>query len=129
MVKLQQHTGTPLNVTQQLHMPPASIAHRLCTMLQAVRSSQLQVSLKPSAHFSTLKVQRGTISQLGPVTAVGLPPWGVAKAGTPVPGRPVVRSVVVALDIVELLSPTGITAGGPEVVLPEARPSGLPRMA
>jgi hypothetical protein len=61
MVKLQQQQHMPFWKQQQEHMPPASIEHRFCTMLQAVASSQTQVSFIPSLHFSTLRVQRGTI--------------------------------------------------------------------
>jgi hypothetical protein len=78
MVKLQQQHIMPFIMQQQLHMPPASMVHRFCTILQAILSSHTQVSLKPPVHFSILKVQRGTINQLVPgVIAVGVPIVGV----------------------------------------------------
>src|SRR5262245_41746742 len=74
MVRLQDRTVMPFITQQQLHMPPASMVHRFCTMPQAVLSSQEQVILSPPWHFSTLKVQRGTTSQLVPTgTPVGVP--------------------------------------------------------
>jgi hypothetical protein len=33
MVRLQQHTIMPFIMQQQLHMPPASIVHKFCTIL------------------------------------------------------------------------------------------------
>jgi hypothetical protein len=100
MVKLQQQTVMPFIMTQQLHIPPASIVHRFCTMLQAILSSHEQVIFIPPVHFSTLKVQRGTISQFVPV---GIPvgvPIGVPMPGTLIPGMPMpVRSVIIVLSI------------------------------
>ena len=91
----------PLYMTQQLHMPPASIVHRFCTMLHASLSSQQQVTLKPPVHFSTLKVQRGTIIQLVTAgTPVGVAMVGVPMPGTPIPGTPTpVRSIIIVLDM------------------------------
>src|SRR5262245_30588717 len=72
-VGAKAQTVIPLHSTHQLHIPPASIRQRLCTMLAATLSSQVQVTLKPPADFSTLNVQRGTIIQLVPaVTPVGV---------------------------------------------------------
>jgi hypothetical protein len=100
IVKLQQQTVMPFNMTQQLHMPPASIVHRFCTMLQAILSSHEQVILKPPWHFSTLKVQRGTISQFVPA---GIPvgvPIVVPIPGTLIPGMLIPeRSVIIVLSI------------------------------
>jgi hypothetical protein len=62
----------PFIMQQQLHMPPESIVQRFCTMLVAILSSQMQVMRNPPVHFSTLKVQRGTIIMPG-VIAVGVP--------------------------------------------------------
>ena len=42
-------------------MPPASMLHKFCIMLQAVLSSLEQVIFMPPAHFSNFSVQRGTI--------------------------------------------------------------------
>jgi hypothetical protein len=112
MVKLQQQTVVPFIITQQLHMPPASIVHRFCTMLTAVLSSQEQVIFIPPVHFSMRSVQRGTINQfmLGGMAA-GVPTGGVITPGdiigvVPVPGR----SVVLVLDITELLSRPAVVA-------------------
>ena len=74
----------PLSMQQQLHMPPASMVHRFCTMLQAILSSQTQWTLNPPWHFSTLNVQRGTIMADG--TAVGVPTAVGLIPGYPIPG-------------------------------------------
>src|SRR5580658_10345661 len=77
-VRLKYPIVMPLHWTQQLHMPPANIVHRFCTMLAAILSSQTQVNLTPPVHFSTLNVQRGTIIQFVPVVpTVGVPTVGV----------------------------------------------------
>src|SRR5438477_12078859 len=91
----------PLYMTQQLHMPPASIVQRFCTMLQASLSSQEQVTLKPLVLFSNLKVHRGTIIQFVPAgTPVGVPMGEVPYPGTPSPGMAVLlRSIITALDM------------------------------
>ncbi len=87
----------PFIMQQQLHMPPASIVHRFCTMLQAVLSSQEQVIFMPPLHFSTLSVHRGTISQF----VLGDTPDGVLTPGTLetfMPGIPTVaRSIIIVL--------------------------------
>src|SRR5262249_16236301 len=99
IVRLQQHTVMPLHMHTQLHMPPWSIVHRFCTMLQAILSSQEQYILKPPVHFSTLKVQRGTIMAEG--KAVGAPTAAVPIPGTPRPGIPIpVRSIIIVPDMV-----------------------------
>jgi hypothetical protein len=78
IVKLQMQQVMPFKVQQQLQSPPWSMVQRFWTMLHAILSSHTQVSLKPPEHFSTLKVQRGTIIQFVPgVTAVGVPTVGV----------------------------------------------------
>jgi hypothetical protein len=69
----------PFIMQQQLHIPPASIVQRFCTMLQAILSSHTHVILNPPVHFSTLKVQRGTIIQL----ALGIIAAGVPTVGVP----------------------------------------------
>jgi hypothetical protein len=86
---------------QQLHIPPASIVHRFCTMLQAILSSQTQVIFMPPVHFSTLSVHRGTIIQLvPPATVAGAPTAGVPYPGKPMPDTPIpVRSIIIVLDI------------------------------
>jgi hypothetical protein len=61
MVRLQQQTIMPFIMQQHEHMPPWSIMHRFCIMLQAIGSSQLQVIFMPPCIFSIFMVQRGTI--------------------------------------------------------------------
>jgi hypothetical protein len=101
MVRLQVQTVMPLSMTQQLHMPPASMVHRFWTMLHASLSSVLQVSRRPPWHFSTRNVQRGTMVQLVPTDMpVGAPTGDVPNPETPSPGNPVpVRSIIMVLDI------------------------------
>src|SRR5437868_4614835 len=101
MVRLQQHTTMPLSMTQQLHMPPASMVQRFCTMLQAILSSHVQVIFMPPVHFSNLYVQRGTIIKLTPTgMPVGVPVVDVPIPGTPTPGIAMpVRSTIIALDM------------------------------
>jgi hypothetical protein len=91
----------PFIMTEQLHMPPANMVQRFWTMLQAILSSQTQVTFMPPWHFSTLKPQRGTIIQL---VATGMPPVtptpGAPIEGFDMPGIPIpVRSIIIALDI------------------------------
>jgi hypothetical protein len=96
MVRLQQEHIMPFIIMQQLHMPPASMVHRFWTMLQAILSSHEQVIFMPPWHFSTLNVQRGTISQFG---TIGMPAPG-AIPGMLMPGIPIpVRSIIIALVI------------------------------
>jgi hypothetical protein len=61
IVMLQQHTIIPFIMQQQLHMLPAMAAHRFCSMLAAILSSQEQVIFMPPEHFSIFILQRGTI--------------------------------------------------------------------
>jgi hypothetical protein len=97
MRKLQVQTVMPLSMTQQLTMPPASAAHRFCTTLQAVRSSQEQVIFTPPWHFSNFSVHRGTISQLAAGPPAAAP---VATPGRPTPGIATpVRSIIIVLDM------------------------------
>jgi hypothetical protein len=100
IVRLQQQTIMPFIMQQQLHMPPASIVHRFCTMLQAILSSQEQVIFIPPEHRSTLTVPRGTMSQLVPTPAgVGVPRLGMPEV--PIVGIPTpVRSIITALDMI-----------------------------
>lgn len=101
IVRLQQHTIMPFIMAQQLHIPPASIEHRFCTMLLAILSSQTQVIFMPPVHFSSFSVHRGTTIQLVPVgTPLGGLTVGVPTPGTPTPGMPIpVRSIIIALDM------------------------------
>jgi hypothetical protein len=101
MVQLQVQTVMPFMSTQQLHMPPASMVQRFCTMLQAILSSQTQVIFTPPVHFSSRTVQRGTMSKLVPVgTPVGAPTADGPTPATPSPGMAIpVRSIIIALDM------------------------------
>ena len=61
IVRLHEQTIMPFIMQQTLHMPPAIMLQRFCTMLQEVGSSQTQLIFIPSATFSHVTVQRGTI--------------------------------------------------------------------
>jgi hypothetical protein len=92
IVRLQQHTIMPFIIMQQLHMPPASMLHRCCIMLQAILSVQVQVIFMPPWHFSNFIVQRGTIIMFMPPC---MPP-GMVPA--PAPIMPVImaaRSIII----------------------------------
>jgi hypothetical protein len=110
IVRLQQYTVMPLSMQQQVHMPPCSMERRFCTMLHAILSSQEQWIFMPPWHFSTLKVQRGTISQLGlPGIVAGLPIAGVVEPMLPMPGIPIpARSIIIVEAMIALLSCAGI---------------------
>jgi hypothetical protein len=92
IVRLQQKTTMPFMTMQQLHMLPASMVQRFCTMLAAILSSQLQVIFMPPGHFSIFMVQRGTIIMLGAI--VEAPMVGVAIPGIPMPAMPD-RSIII----------------------------------
>jgi hypothetical protein len=97
MVRLQQLTIMPFIMQQQLHMLPASMVHRFCIMLQAMVSSHMQVIFMPPAHFSNLKVQRGTIIMFMPV---GMPMVPIPAVPMPaVPGI-FIRSIIIAFIMV-----------------------------
>jgi len=78
IIRLQQQTIMPFIMTQQLHMPPASIVHRFCIMPQAALSAAVQVIFMPPVHFSILIVHRGTIIQLAAGIVGAVPMAGVA---------------------------------------------------
>jgi hypothetical protein len=103
MVRLQQQTIMPFIIMQQLHMPPASMLHRFCIMLQAILSVQVHVTFMPPVHFSNFMVQRGTIIMFMPA---GMP--GVIPVPMPVPPiMPViiaVRSIIIVPVIERSLS-------------------------
>jgi hypothetical protein len=100
MVRLQQQTTMPFIMTQQLHIPPASMVHKFCTMLAAILSSQEQVIFMPPLHFSIFKVHRGTIIQLATAgIPVGVPIIGVPIPGTPMPCIPIPVRSIITLDI------------------------------
>ena len=93
IVRLQQHTIMPFISMQQLHIPPANIEQRFCTMLHAILSSQLQVIFMPPVHFSIFMVHRGTIIMLA-IGGVVVP----AEGAIPMPGIPIpMRSIIMAL--------------------------------
>jgi hypothetical protein len=102
MVRLQQQTIMPFIMQQHVHMPPANIVHRLCSMLAANLSSQEQVIFMPPVHFSILIVHRGTIIQFMPEgMAVGVDIPGIPIPGVPRPGIPIPdRSIIIAVDMV-----------------------------
>ncbi len=105
IVRLQQQTIMPFIMTQQLHMPPASMVQRFCIMLHAILSVQVQVTFMPPWHFSNFMVQRGTIIMFIPA---GMP-VGIPVVPMPVlPIMPVImaaRSIIIVPVIVASLSP------------------------
>src|SRR5262245_3994126 len=105
MVKLQQQTIMPFIMQHMPHMPPCSIWQRFCIMAQAVWSLVEQVTFIPPWHFSTLIVQRGTITMLGAIA--GAPPViGVE----PMPGMVIAfRSIITA--VVMLVTPCTVLRG------------------
>jgi hypothetical protein len=100
IVRLQQQTIMPFIMQQSEHMPPWSIMHKFCIMLQAIGSSQEQVIFMPPLHFSIFMVQRGTMSMLG-IIGAAVPPIGAdAMPGMPMPGIPMpVRSIIIVFVI------------------------------
>jgi hypothetical protein len=105
MVRLQQQTIMPFIMQQQLHMPPASIVHRSCTVLQVTLSAQEQVIFMPPVHFSTFTVQRGTIIQLAPIgMLVGAPTAPAPMPGMLIPGIAIPVRSIITLDMVSILS-------------------------
>ena len=88
----------PFIMHEQLHMPPAIILQRFCSVAALISSSQLQVSFMPPAHFSNFIEQRGTIIIDGADGAIdGMPPWGIAPI---FPIEPIIeRSNIIVLDI------------------------------
>ena len=100
IVRLQQQTIMPFIITQQLHMPPASILHKFCTMPQAILSSQEQVIFIPPLHFSILSVQRGTMSQfMTPGIAVVAPAMGAPIPGILMPCIAIPARSIITLDM------------------------------
>jgi hypothetical protein len=100
IVKLQQQTIMPFIIMQQVHMPPANIVQRFCTMLRAILSSQEQVIFMPPLQCSILKVHRGTIIKLERAgIAVVDPIVGVPMPGTPMPCIAIPARSIIMLDI------------------------------
>jgi hypothetical protein len=97
IARLQQHIVIPFTIMQQLHIPPAIIAQRFCSIVADTASSHLHVIFIPPVHFSIVILHRGTIIHCG---AAGIPP--VAPIGpvvlVPIPGIPMpARSITIAL--------------------------------
>jgi hypothetical protein len=98
IVRLQQQTTMPFISMQQLHMPPASIEHRFCTISVATLSSQVQATFMPPWTFSIFMVQRGTIIMLG-IMVGAMPPTG--DIPMPIPGIPMpARSIMVLIILI-----------------------------
>jgi hypothetical protein len=97
---LQVQTIIPFIIMQQLHMPPASILQRFCTMLQAILSSQEHTIFIPPLHFSILSVQRGTMSQfMTPGIMVGVPVMGAPIVGMLMPCIAIPARSIIKLDM------------------------------
>jgi hypothetical protein len=106
MVRLQQQTIMPFIMQQSEHMPPWSIMHRFCIMLQAMGSSHEHMIFMPPVHFSIFMVHRGTISMLGIIGAAVPPIVDGDMLGMPIPGIPIpVRSIIIVFVID--LTPSG----------------------
>jgi hypothetical protein len=82
MVRLHMQTMVPFIMQQQLHLEPAIIEQRFCSMLQAILSSQTQVIFMPPVHFSILMVQCGIIIPVIAGAEVGM---GLAMPGIIMP--------------------------------------------
>jgi hypothetical protein len=100
IIRLQQQTIMPFIITQQLHMPPAIIVQRFCTMVADILSSHVHVIFIPPLHFSSVSLQRGTIIHWGMVGVVGVPPMvpGVIELAPAIPMP--ARSIKIVLVIV-----------------------------
>lgn len=116
IVRLHMQTIMPFIMQQQEHMPPWSIMHRFCIMLQAIASSHEQVIFIPPVHFSNFIVQRGSMRKFGAVgMPVGAPTAGDAIPGIPMPGIAIpVRSIIIAFAI--SFTPLERTSAGPPVL-------------
>lgn len=90
IVRLQQQTIMPFIMQHMVHMPPAIMVQRFCIMAQAVGSVQSHMIFMPPAHFSTLKVQRGTIIMFGAIA--GVEPI-IGFVPMPMPVMPVIAAV------------------------------------
>jgi hypothetical protein len=122
---LQQQAIMPLNIMQQLHMPPAIIVQRFCSMPADTLSSQVQVIFMPPVHFSSFIVQRGTIIMFVPPGVMAGAPIAPAL-GAPIPAMLIpLRSIIIAFVMVNLLIRKEIKPllAGPSV---EPAPDGRP---
>jgi hypothetical protein len=70
MARLQQHIIMPFMIMQPLHIPPAIIEQRFCSIVADIASSHLHVIFMPPVHFSIVILHRGTIIHCG---AAGIP--------------------------------------------------------
>jgi len=98
IVRLQQQTMAPFIMQQQLHLEPAIMEQRFCSMEQAILSSQLQVIFMPPVHFSIFMVQRGIIKPFMAGVGAGMP--------APMPGIIMPEDIIgfiVAVAMVKLL--------------------------
>jgi hypothetical protein len=106
IVRLQQHIIMPFMMQQQLHIPPAIIEHRFCSMVADILSSHLQTIFIPPVHFSMVILHRGTIIHCGAagmVDVVPIPPaWPVPIPGMPIPARSI--TIALVIDVPLLLS-------------------------
>jgi hypothetical protein len=95
MVRLQQQTGMPFIIMQQLTIEPVSIEQRFLTMLAAMASSQVHMIVMPVLVFSIFMVQRGTIIMFGimPPAVPPIVPMPVVMPGIAIP----VRSIIIML--------------------------------
>jgi hypothetical protein len=95
IIRLQLQATIPFIMQQQLHIPPAIIVQRFCSMPAETLSSQVQVIFMPPGHFSIFIVHRGTIIMFMPegIGMVPVPPIipgpiaGVLRLAMPIPAR------------------------------------------
>jgi hypothetical protein len=99
IARVQQHIIIPFMMQQQLHIPPAIIEQRFCSMVADILSSHLQIIFMPPVHFSMVILHRGTIIQFGAVgiaVAVPIPAvWPVPIPGIPMPARSITIALVI----------------------------------
>jgi hypothetical protein len=115
----QWHIIMPFIKHMQLHMVPAIILHMFCRVAAATSSSQVQVILNPSLHFSIFIVQRGTMHIcMAPGAAMGMLPPETGAAIEPI-GAIRLLSIIIMLAIsllpyaakTSLVFPTHTTIG------------------
>jgi hypothetical protein len=100
IVRQQLHIGMPFIMQQQLHMLPASILHMFCKVAAATSSSQVQVILNPSLHFSIFMVQRGTMHIcMAPAPAAGIVLPDIGEPIEPIMGFIMPLSIIIMLAI------------------------------
>jgi hypothetical protein len=86
-------------VQQQLHMPPASISHMFCNIVQATSSSQEQVIFMPPWHFSIFISHRGTMHML-PIMGDMVGMLGMVEPLIAAPPVIMDRSNIIIVDII-----------------------------